>query len=300
MSNRDLIIFMTLSFMWSLSFIFYRIGVPEFGSLAFASLRVVFAGLVMLVFVLISPKNRVGIRDNWKVLMLVGLFSAAIPFILFAFSARSVNAGVLAVLNASVPMMSGFIASTFFKDRLSKKQIIGLIIGVIGVIILMSENLFGGSGQGAESGSGLLPMGYALLACVGYAVGANITRNYLYDVSPVAITAGSLIIASIIMLPIAVYEFPYGKTISLTAWVSVICIGVFSTAIALIFMNQLIKSIGPMRATSITLVIPIFAIILGYLLLGEALDTPAIIGSVVILFGTYLSLELSIKKMLKS
>ncbi|WP_333954668.1 DMT family transporter [Psychrobacter sp. S4(2024)] len=298
MSNRDLIIFITLSFMWSLSFIFYRIGVPEFGSLAFASLRVVLAGLTMLVFVILKKKNRVGIRENWKVLTLVGLFSAAVPFILFAFSARSVNAGVLAVLNASVPMISGFIASVFFKDRLSKKQILGLVIGVIGVMILMSENLFGG--QGAGSGSGLLPMGYALLACVGYALGANITRNYLENVSPVAITAGSLIIASVIMLPVAVYEFPYGKSISLTAWISVICIGVFSTAIALIFMNQLIKSIGPVRATSITLVIPIFAIILGYLLLGEALDTPAIIGSMVILFGTYLSLNLSFKKMLKS
>ena len=297
MTNRDLIIFITLSFMWSLSFIFYRIGVPEFGSLAFASLRVVLAGLTMLVFVLIKKKNRQGIVKNWKVLTLVGLFSAAIPFILFSFSARSVNAGVLAVLNASVPMMSGFIASTFFKDRLSKKQILGLVIGVIGVVILMSENLFGD--QSATLGSGLLPMGYALLACVGYAVGANITRNYLDNVSPVAITAGSLIIASVIMLPVALYEFPYGKSISLTAWVSVICIGVLSTAIALIFMNQLIKSIGPMRATSITLVIPIFAIVLGYLLLGEALDTPAIIGSVVILFGTYLSLELSLKKMLK-
>lgn len=298
MTNRDLMIFLTLSFMWSLSFIFYRIGVPEFGSLAFASLRVVLAGLTMLVFVLLKKKNRQGIRDNWKVLTLVGLFSAAIPFMLFAFAARSVNAGVLAVLNASVPMMSGFIASTFFKDRLSKKQILGLVIGIVGVVILMSESLFGE--QSATSGSGLLPMGYALLACVGYAVGANITRNYLDSVTPVAITAGSLIIASVIMLPIALYEFPYGKSISLTAWVSVICIGVFSTAIALIFMNQLIKSIGPMRATSITLVIPIFAIILGYLLLGEALGTPAIIGSVVILFGTYLSLEISIKKMLTS
>lgn len=297
MTNRDLIIFITLSFMWSLSFIFYRVGVPEFGSLAFASLRVILAGLTMLVFVLLKKKNRQGIRENWKMLTLVGLFSAAIPFVLFSLSARSVNAGVLAVLNASVPMMSGFIASTFFKDRLSKKQILGLVIGVVGVIILMSENLFGE--QAATSGSGLLSMGYALLACVGYAVGANITRNYLDNVSPVAITAGSLIIGSVIMLPVALYEFPYGKSISLMAWVSVICIGVLSTAIALIFMNQLIKSIGPMRATSITLVIPIFAIILGYLLLGEALDTPAIIGSVVILFGTYLSLELSLKRMLK-
>lgn len=300
MTKRDLIIFITLSFMWSLSFVFYRIGVPEFGSLAFASLRVIFAGLVMLVFVLISKKNREGIRENWKLLALVGIFSAALPFVLFSFSAQSVNAGVLAVLNASVPMMSGFIASTFFKDRLSKKQLLGLVIGVVGVTILMSENLFGGSESGEGLVAGLLPMGYALLACVGYAVGANITRSYLYNVSPVAITAGSLIIASILMLPVAFYEFPYGQSISLQAWVSVICIGVFSTAIALIFMNQLIKNIGPTRATSITLVIPIFAIILGYVLLGEALDTQAIIGSIVILIGTYLSLELSIKKLIKS
>ncbi|WP_201530049.1 DMT family transporter [Psychrobacter frigidicola] len=291
MTRRDLIIFFTLSFMWSLSFIFYRVGVPEFGSLAFASLRVVFAGLTMLIFVLLNSKNRQGIRENYKALTIVGLFSAAIPFVLFSFSAQSVNAGVLAVLNASVPMMSGFIASTFFNDKLSKKQILGLIIGVVGVIILMSEHLF--SGQGSD----LLPMGYALLACVGYATGANITRNYLGDLSPIAITAGSLIIASLVMLPIAIYEFPYGKSINLKAWLSVICIGVFSTAIALIFMNQLIKSIGAMRATSITLVIPIFAIVFGYVLLGEALDTGAIIGSGVILVGTYLSLNLSLKKL---
>lgn len=300
MTRRDLITFITLSFMWSLSFVFYRIGVPEFGSLAFASLRVVLAGLTMLIFVLFSAKNRVGILENWKALTIVGLFSAAIPFILFSISARSVNAGVLAVLNASVPMMSGFIASIFFKDKLSKKQILGLVIGVVGVMILMSENLFGNAATEASAGasSGLMPMGYALFACVGYALGANITRNYLEHVSPIAITAGSLMIASVIMLPVAVYQFPYGATISAKAWVSMICIGVFSTAIALIFMNQLIKNIGPVRATSITLVIPIFAIFLGYLLLGEALDLPAIIGSVVILFGTYLSLDLSIKKML--
>lgn len=299
MTNRDLIIFVTLSFMWSLSFVFYRVGVPEFGSLAFASLRVIFAGLVMLVFVLLKKKNRDGIKQHWKMLSLVGLFSAALPFVLFSFSAQSVNAGVLAVLNASVPMMSGFIARVSFKDRLSKKQALGLVIGVVGVIILMSESLFGGGEQGKGLIEGLLPMGYALFACVGYALGANITKNYLFNVSPVAITAGSLIIGSIIMLPVAFTEFPYGQAISIKAWVSVICIGVFSTAIALIFMNKLIKNIGPTRATSITLVIPIFAIILGYLLLGEALNIQAIIGSIVILIGTYLSLELSIKKMLK-
>lgn len=289
MTQRDLITFITLSLMWSLSFIFYRIGVPEFGSLAFASLRVVFAGVTMLIFVLFSVKNRRGIRENWQLLTLVGLCSAAIPFVLFAFAAQTVHAGVLAVINASVPMMSGFIASTFFKERITKKQTLGLVIGVIGVVILMSERLFDAQGQAA----GLLPIGYALLACVGYAVGANITRNYLEGISPIAITAGSLIIASIVMLPIAVYEFPYGQVISTKAWLAVVCIGVFSTAIALIFMNQLIKSIGPMRATSITLVIPVFAIMLGYILLGESLDTGAIIGSIVILFGTYLSLNLS-------
>ena len=300
MTRRDLITFITLAFMWSLSFIFYRIGVPEFGSLAFASLRVVFAGLTMLMFVLLNPKNRQGIREHYKVLTVIGLLSAAIPFVLFAFSAQTVNAGVLAVLNASVPMMSGFIASTFFKDKLTKKQMIGLLIGVVGVLILMSESLFSEPNKTVNLASSLLPLGYGLLACVGYATGANVTKNYLSALSPVAITAGSLIIASLIMLPVAIYSFPYGEPISKKAWSSVICVGVFSTAIALIFMNQLIKNVGAMRATSITLVIPIFAIFFGYILLGEALDIGAIIGSVVILFGTYLSLNLSLKHLMRS
>lgn len=298
MSKRDLIIFITLSFMWSLSFIFYRIGVPEFGSMSFASLRVVFAGVTMLAFLAFDPSHLKAVRKHWKLLTIVGLVSTTIPFVLFSYAAQSVNAGVLAVLNAAVPMMSGFIASTFFNDKLSKKQTLGLVIGVIGVIILMSETLFGGGVS--ELSSGLLPMGYALLGCVGYAIGANVTKNYLQDISPVAITVGAMLIASIVMLPVAIYEFPYGQSLSVKAWVSVVCIGVFSTAIAFIFINELIKSIGPMRATSITLVIPIFAIIFGYILLGEALDTAAIIGSVVILFGTYLSLNLSIKGLLKS
>ncbi len=300
MTRRDLITFFALSFMWSLSFIFYRVGVPEFGSISFASLRVLFAGITMLVFVLFNSENRRGIRERWKLLTIVGLFSTAIPFVLFSFSAQSVNAGVLAVLNASVPMMSGFIASTFFNDKLAKKQILGLVIGVIGVFILMSENFFAEQEQALDLSKALLPMGYALLGCVGYATGANITRNYLDDLAPIPITAGSIIIASVVMLPIGLYEFPYGKSISLQAWGSVICIGVFSTAIALIFMNQLIKNIGPMRATSITLVIPIFAIFFGYILLDEALDIFAIVGSVVILFGTYLSLNLSLKGLVKA
>lgn len=299
MSRRDLIIFISLSFMWSLSFIFYRVGVPEFGSMSFASLRVIFAGLTMLVFIAINPSHLRVMRMHWKLLSIVGLVSTAIPFVLFSYAAQSVNAGVLAVLNAAVPMMSGFIASTFFDEKLSKKQILGLFIGITGIVILMSESLFGGASL-SGLGSGLLPMGYALLGCVGYAVGANVTRNYLQDTSPVAITVGAMLIASMVMLPIGVYEFPYGQSISLKAWVSVVCIGVFSTAIAFIFINELIKSIGPMRATSITLVIPIFAIIFGYILLGEALDTAAIIGSAVILVGTYLSLNLSVKSFTKS
>ena len=130
--------------MWSLSFIFYRIGVPEFGSMSFASLRVVFAGVTMLAFLAFDPSHLKAVRKHWKLLTIVGLVSTTIPFVLFSYAAQSVNAGVLAVLNAAVPMMSGFIASTFFNDKLSKKQTLGLVIGVIGVIILMSETLFGG------------------------------------------------------------------------------------------------------------------------------------------------------------
>lgn len=294
MTKRDLIIFFSLAFFWAMSFVFYRIGVPEFGSVAFASLRVVFAGLTMTVFIAINMTYRAEIKAHWKLMLVLGLLTTAVPFTLFAFAAKHINAGVLSVMNASVPMMSGVIAGTFFHDPLSKKQILGLVIGITGVVILMSEHIFVG-GQHSEA----VPMLMALLACVGYATGANITRNFLSDVSPIAITGGALISATCIMLPFALYYFPYGKVISPNAWFAVICIGVVSTALALIFMNQLIKTIGATRATCITLVIPIFAIILGYILLSEALDVMAMVGSVVILIGTYLSLNLSLRRLSK-
>ena len=296
MSKRDLIIFFTLALLWSLSFVLYRVGVPEFGAMVFACLRMLFAGLTMVVFLLLDPSSRQGIREHYKLLTIIGVLTTATPFVLFAFAAQSINAGVLAVLNASVPVMSGFIASMFFHEKLSKKQILGLFIGIVGVAILMSDRLFAGASNNTDFMSSILPLGYALMGGAGYAIGANLTKGYLQSMSPLAITAGSLVIASALMFPFGAYLFPYGKDISLTAWVSVVGVGVFSTAIALIFMNQLIKNIGTMRATSITLVTPIFAIILGYLLLGEALNAMAILGSVVILIGTYLSLNLSFKK----
>jgi len=296
MSKRDLIIFITLALLWSISFVLYRVGVPEFGAVVFACLRMLFAGLTMVVFLLLNPASRQGIRAHYKLLTVIGVLSTAVPFMLFAFAAQSINAGVLAVINASVPVMSGFIASMFFNEKLSRKQVVGLLIGIAGVAILMSDRLFAGVSNNTGFISSVLPLGYALLGGAGYAIGANLTKGYLQSMSPLAITAGSLVIASALMLPLGIYQFPYGKDISLIAWTSVVGVGVFSTAIALIFMNQLIKSIGTMRATSITLVTPIFAIILGYLLLGEALNAMAILGSVVILIGTYLSLNLSFKK----
>ncbi|GAA0307297.1 DMT family transporter [Psychrobacter aestuarii] len=167
MSKRDLTIFFMLALLWSMSFVLYRVGVPEFGAVVFACLRMLFAGLTMVVFLLLNPASRQGIRAHYKMLTIIGVLSTAVPFMLFAFAAQSINAGVLAVLNASVPVMSGFIASMFFNEKLSKKQVMGLLIGIAGVAILMSDRLFAGASNNTDFMSSILPLGYALLGGAG-------------------------------------------------------------------------------------------------------------------------------------
>ena len=91
MSRRDFIIFISLSFMWSLSFIFYRVGVPEFGSMSFASLRVIFAGITMLIFVMFNPSHLAAARQHWKPFEAVvglSLYSDTVCFILLCRSSR--------------------------------------------------------------------------------------------------------------------------------------------------------------------------------------------------------------------
>lgn len=273
--------FIFLAAVWGASFMFMRVGVPEFGAYAFGGLRVGIAGLVLLPL-LLKPKRFKEYKANWLKLSLIGIFSTAMPFMLFSFAAYQINAGVLSVMNASVPVMTGVIAHFFFKDYLTRQQFIGLVVGVLGVTLLVSDGLQ--SGQSAW-----WAFAAALGACVCYALGSNLAKRYLSGISPMTTAASGLVASGVVTLPIVLIFFPQ-TAISGAAWGSVLAIAILSTAVAMIVFYQLLQMVGPTKTVTVTLLIPLFGIFWGVVLLGETVSSNMFLGSVVILLGTALTI----------
>lgn len=273
--------FIFLAAIWGASFMFMRVGVPDFGAYVFGGLRVGIAGLVLLP-VLLKPKRLAEYQANWIKLSLIGILSTGAPFMLFSFAAYQINAGVLSVINASVPVMTGLIAHFFFKHYLSKQQFLGLVVGIAGVTLLMSDSL-------RDGGNSLWAFVAALGACFCYALGSNLAKHHLSGISPMTTAASGLLASGIATLPVVIGFFP-STPISATAWTAAICIAVFSTAAAMIVFYQLIQLVGPTQTVTVTLLIPLFGIFWGVLLLGESLSQHALLGTVVILSGTALTI----------
>lgn len=276
-----LLYFILLAMLWSASFLFMRIGVPQFGSVAFGGLRLELAGLFLLPFVL-NTKRLAEFKENWFRLSVIGFLGTGFPFMLFAFAAQSINAGTSAVLNASVPMITGLIAHFIFHNFLKPQQFLGLVIGLLGVCILVWDNF----GLGAAN---LWAIAAALVACVCYALASNLTKHFLTDISVRTIAAAGVIVSGIILLPLVLTHIPQ-ESVSLNAWASLIGIAALSTALAPLLFFHMLKFVHPTTTSSISLLIPILTIVWGHIFLDESLTWKMFFASMIILSGTALSI----------
>lgn len=275
------IYFIFLAAVWGASFMFMRVAVPEFGPYAFAGLRVSLAGLVLLPL-LLQSKRLNELKQHWLSLSVIGILATGLPFTLFSYAAQSLNAGTNSVINATTPLMTGVLAHLLLKSYLNKYQVIGLIISILGVSVLMYHGM-------QSDNSHLLAFIAALLACFCYALSSNLTKQYLSHLSPITVATVGLLASGIVTLPLTATTFPE-HPISLAAWGAVIFVAIISTAIAMILFYQLIQTIGPTKTSTLTPLTPVFGILWGILFLGEPLTLNMVIGSLMILSGTALSI----------
>ena len=281
---KHLLFLLLLAGIWGASFLFARVSAPEFGPVTFTSLRIGIAALALLPILFLKDHWQ-ALRENLKLITFIALLNSAIPFMLLAYTTLYLSAGVTSVLNSFVPIFSGVIAHFYLKDYLSRKQSIGLFIGIVGVTILMSDKLAWGNNT-------ILPLAAAFLSSLSYAVSANITKRKLSHVKPRLLAASSMFTAGILLIPFGIISWP-DQMPGATAWSAVIAVALLSTAFAYLIFFWLIKEIGPTKTVSVTLIIPIFGIIWGALFLGEVITVSIILGTLVILVGAYLSLGLN-------
>src|SRR5262245_44544397 len=237
MRPRDLLDLVLLAALWGGSFLFVRAAVPAFGPFALIELRVGIAALALLP--LLAMRGSAGdLRRNAAPIAVVGVLNSALPFTLLAFASLTMTAGFAAILNATAPLFGALVAHLWLKDRLTRAQGVGLLIGFAGVLMLVwSRNALAGGGSSWAVAA-------CLCATLAYGIAANYTKRTLTGVGSLSIAAGSQCAAALAMLPLALWAWPQ-VTPPLRTWVEVLLLGVASTAVAYLLFFRLIANVGP-------------------------------------------------------
>jgi drug/metabolite transporter (DMT)-like permease len=270
-----------LAAIWGSSFMFIKVAVRELtpGEVVFG--RVLVGALVLLPAVPFTvgwPRLRSELRRYALSFVVLGLFNASLPFWLLAWSEKRLDSGLAAVLQASTPLFTALIALGFSRgDRVTGGRLAGVVIGFLGVVLLV----------GAQPNGDVLSA-LAVLGCaVCYAGSAIYAGVRLRRASPIIISFGTLLVATLTMLPLGAAQLPD----HMPGWKvigSVIALGALGLSIAYLLYFGLIAGAGASYAVLVTYLVPALALGYGALFLGESVTASAIGGLVLILAGVAL------------
>lgn len=285
MKQRDLAELLTLAAIWGASFLFMRVAAPDFGAFALVFVRVGLASLVLLPLLLWHGQTA-SLLKHWRAIAIVGVLNSALPFALFTLASLAINAGLSAIFNATTPLFTAVIAWLWLKDRPEPRRALGLAIGFAGVLALAAGKA---SLQPGEHGiSPALAIGACLLAALMYGITANFTKRHLTGVPSLTLAIGSQISAAVVVALPAWWTWPAVNPPA-TAWGAAVLLAVLCSGVAYILYFRLIARLGPAGASSVTFLIPLFAVAWGALFLDERPTLAMAGGGAVILLGTALA-----------
>ena len=279
MTLASLIRLLALSAIWGASFLFMRMGAPVLGPVLLIGLRVLLAALFLAVVgaVLRKPLDA---RRNAGHYLVLGLFNSALPFLLFAFAARTLSASLLSILNATAPIWGAVIGAVWTRTALSAKSLLGLAMGVAGVALLV------GFDPSTLREGAPLAIALGLAATFSYGVATNYAKS-AKKVEPFANAHGSMWGATLLIAP-AVPFAPPAAMPTTTIALAVLALGVLCSGIAYLLYFRLVADIGAASALTVTFLVPVFGVLWGHLFLDEPLGWNTLAGAAIVIVGTAL------------
>jgi drug/metabolite transporter (DMT)-like permease len=269
---------------WGASFMFIEVAVDEMEPTFIMALRLVLAGLVLVPFLVFQEGARVAFDDlrraGWG-LVFLGFANAALPFTLIAWGQTKIDSSIAAIANAPVPIFVALLAIRFRpSERVRGLRLVGILLGFVGVGVLAGFNPEGG--WWAVLGT-LAATGAALC----YAISNLFAQDRYSETQPLVVVTGSSLAGAVLLTPLALAQLPDAMP-SAKAVGAVAALGIVGTAIALILYFRMLTGYGASRASLVTYLIPLVAVVYGVLLLDEPLTANAVGGLVLILGGVAL------------
>jgi drug/metabolite transporter (DMT)-like permease len=267
-----------LGLIWGGSFFFARIAVLEVPPLTLVFLRLSIAALALHIYI----AGRFGIypllKSRWREFLILGILNNALPHALIFFGQTRIGAGLASILNASTPIWTVLIANYLTSDeKLSSAKIVGCLTGLLGTIVLIGPSI--ATGSDAPLWALLLPV----IAAISYGFAATYGKRFR-GIAPPVIAAGQMTASSLVALPLSlVMDHPWALAMpSISAIAAILAIALLSTAFGYILYFRIMAAAGATNTSLVTLLVPPSAILLGFLFLGERLDTAEIAGMALI------------------
>jgi len=274
---RDWSLLGVLSVLWGGSFFFAAVSLQELPPLTIVFLRVALAAIILLpvlwIYRIRVPTGLAG----WQPFFALALLNNVLPFSLIVIGQTYIPSGLASVLNATTPLFTVLVMAAAGDEKLHARRVAGVIVGLIGVIILHGQSLDFDAGQSV----GIL---LCLTAAFSYGLAALYARRKLLDSPPLATAAFQLMASSLVMAVVAAaIERPWQRPVPTVAtWLAIVGSAALSTALAYIIFFRILRRAGSTNVMLVTLLIPVTAILLGVLVLGEAISLREIVGAVVI------------------
>ena len=281
----------SLSLIWGSSFILIKKALVGLEADQLGSLRIIFSSIIII---LIAWKRLSKItRLEWKWITISAFLGSFFPAFLFAFAEKEIDSAVASIINSIVPLNTVIIGMVLFNIRSTKRQIIGVLIGLAGTYMLIM------SGIKLNPDQNYLYSGFVILCSFLYALNVNIIKKYLQHLSALTITVGHfavIIIPAVIVFYFSDFDVNSLKNQETTdSVIYVLILAVFGTALAKILFNKLIKISSPVFASSVTYSMLIVSIFWG-LVDGEKFSIYQLIATIIIILGVLLTNKKSIPK----
>jgi drug/metabolite transporter (DMT)-like permease len=278
MSRRHLAMLLVLAAVWGASFMFIKIGDRELQPITLVAFRMALGALTLVPIVLVTVGARQTLREFRAAagpLIVTGLLNSAIPIFAITWAETRLDSGLTAIIQASAPLFTALLALRFSHDqRVRGSRLAGLVIGFAGVALLVG---------GRPSGQITAALA-VVFSAICYAAAALYAGRRLGGTSPPVVALGTLMAATLVTLPIGLFQLPD----HVTGWkvtASVLTLGIAGTGLAYILYYALISGAGASRAILITYLVPTLAVVYGALLLGEPVTAAAIGGLALVLAG---------------
>ena len=276
MELKNWILLILLGAVWGSAFMFIKISADDFGPILLVNLRLLLAGALFLPF-LLQKKYLAYFKSHFSGILILGIFSNAFPFTMFSYASLGATSNMLGILNGTTAFMTMVVAYFWLKESITPKQIFGIILGFLGILVLVNP---------ANGSATIGASGFALVGALSYSFSGVYIQKYQLNANKFVLIGWAMLFGGLFLIPLSFFnlpdQMPDNNAIAALLW-----LGIVSTGIAYLGYIRLIEQIGAVRTSTVTYLLPVFSIIWGSIFLQEKITWIIFGGFIFVMIGMY-------------